>query len=151
MSDVFEARATIEPAAARILAGKRTRKDLRRLEDNLSEVERLQANESAAPEDVSAATRSFHKLIVELAGNQTLVLMHNIIFLIINQRGAEYIETEQGRQNASRDLKRTQRTHRALYELIMEGDAAGAFELWHRHLVESERYLVPNGAGAIPV
>ena len=81
LSDVYEVRAGLEPAAARMAAKRRTSADLARLQEALDR-HRESLENPAAP---IAADADFHRLIVELSGNETLQVLAGMVGNIIRE------------------------------------------------------------------
>ncbi|MEZ5143504.1 MAG: GntR family transcriptional regulator [Acidimicrobiales bacterium] len=76
LADVFEARALLEPLAARTIASSRRRRSA------VSELRDLIDDEAAAIEDPEAFGRTagaFHERLVALAGNQTLTIVAEML------------------------------------------------------------------------
>jgi DNA-binding FadR family transcriptional regulator len=137
LSDVFEARAIVEAPAARMVAARRDRATaVKRLEAHLAEQE-------LAPAD-SVVAVDFHRILVELTGNQTLILLTSML---------EYISAAAGQKLLSepgidREVRRGQKSHLKLIELIRAGKAAEAETYWRQHLTEVGNLLVKQrGAG----
>src|SRR5580704_5829524 len=81
LSDVYEVRAVLEPAAARMAAKRRTSADLTRLQEALD-----RHRESLAdPAATITADADFHRLIVELSGNETLQVLTGMVSNIIRE------------------------------------------------------------------
>jgi DNA-binding FadR family transcriptional regulator len=137
LSDVFEARAIVEAPAARMVAARRDRASaVKRLEAQMAEQE-------MAPSD-SVVAVDFHRVLVELSGNQSLILLTSML---------EYISAAAGQKLASepgidREVRRGQKSHLKLIELIRAGKAAEAETYWRQHLTEVGHLLVKQrGAG----
>lgn len=130
LSDVHAARVTLEPPAAGLLAAKY---------DAAAAVSRLRralADEAAAMDDARAFARAsarFHDVVVELAGNKTLLLFAGVLGEIID------VQTESAMLGApdsgvGRDTEIAHRSHRRLVKLVEDGDVDGARGHWHAHL-----------------
>ena len=141
LRDVYEARVALEVPGVGELSRKRTRADLAALRDSLDR------HAAAEREDPHLAIRlhgEFHVLVIQLAGNATLLLLSEMLQDIIDlgnvslHADAEVTE-EQARSAAVR-------THRRLYDHIVERNAGAAEELWKRHLDESMVYLLGDNA-----
>src|SRR4051812_34834568 len=113
LSDVYDVRTILEPAAARLLAERRTDSDIERLETAL-EVQR----ESLRDEKASGiADASFHQLIIELCGNEALQMMVSMVGHIIREGDRAFVEThdwETERELAEIALK----AHAKLVDLV---------------------------------
>jgi GntR family transcriptional regulator, transcriptional repressor for pyruvate dehydrogenase complex len=139
LADVFEARAIVESPAAGMLASRRDRATAaKRLERSLVEQQEDPASPWRGPE--------FHRLVVELTGNQTLLLLTTML---------EYIQEAAARsalERQSSDLRLARRgleAHQQLIESIRAGDGAEAEAAWRRHLVEvGAAFQKTHGGGA---
>jgi DNA-binding FadR family transcriptional regulator len=124
ISDVFDARARLEAPAARMLASRRARKEI---------VDRLAETNAEHGRDLLDPTLApaFHRLVVELTGNQSLILLTGVV-----ERVAEAAEVSWERSHPPplRDAKAAHRDHERMVELIGEGDADAAEAFWFEHL-----------------
>jgi DNA-binding FadR family transcriptional regulator len=124
VSDLFDARARLEAPAARMLASLRSRKNIvERLAASAREHGREPLNPALAP--------AFHRLVVELTGNQSLILLTGVV-----ERVAESAEVAWERTNPPppRDAKAAHVDHERLVELIADGDPDEAEAFWYQHL-----------------
>src|ERR1035441_2719956 len=120
LSDVYEVRAVLEPAAARMAARRRTSADLARLQ----EVVDRHRESVDDPDAAIAADAEFHRLIVELSGSETLQILVGMLTNIIRA--------------GDREVARIGiRAHARLVELIRKRGGEEAEELWRKHLAES--------------
>lgn len=120
----FELREAVEAACAGLAASRRTDEQLRRMESLIDD-----------PSGSYELGVSFHSLVAEAANNSYL---------------REVFETAAGRialasrmaANLSSDAHGPGETHRAIYEAIAAGDAAGAEQAMRRHIQHHYRQLV---------
>lgn len=139
VADVLEARVVVEAPAARTLA---KRRDRARSADELTKV--LEAIEVAAgPERFG----EFNARLVELAGNQTLVLLTSMFQRIYEAATAHQARTP--RPDDDRLDRRARRARAKLIELIRAGDADGAETLWRKHLAEAARGVGTGSASVV--
>ncbi|GCB44120.1 FadR/GntR family transcriptional regulator [Streptomyces sp. NL15-2K] len=141
LGDLHRAAALIEPPCARTLATKHTAGDIKRLRDAV-------AAEKAVLDDPLAlveAQDTFHALLVELTGNQTLALLCGMVRNIIDRANASYTAaaTDSGTRKAQ--ALKGHRAHVRLVGLIESGKADEAEKLWQRHLTAADD--VVNAAG----
>jgi len=141
LSDVYEARTVIEPPAARRVAetrGRRaTARQLRRLVD-------LQEESIEDPTAFAAANVEFHEKLVEASGNQTLVLLADVLHDLI--AGAVTRLTEEAADDTALvSAKRGVAAQRKLLELIEAGDGAGAEKYWRSHMESVGAIMLRNG------
>ncbi len=139
LDDVLKARVVVEAPAARVLAGRRDRVAVaKKLQ------ERLETLDPAEP----ARFHEFNALVVELAGNDTLMLLTSMLEYISSVAAVSF---SLGHQREEEKLQRAaHRTRQKLIDLIRAGDADGADKLWRDHLTEAGRILA-EGLGATVV
>lgn len=113
--DLFELRAIVEPAAARLAAQRRTKDDLKAMKDALAAMRR----HTLATEAGRAADRDFHNAILHATGNDALIVLAASIGAAVNW-------TTQFKQR-SRALPRNPiPDHAKVYDAIASGDADAA-------------------------
>jgi len=119
--DLFELRAVVEPAAARLAAERREREDLKAMKDALSAMR----HHTLTTETGRAADRDFHDAILRATRNDALMALSASI-------GAAVSWTTQFKQR-SRALPRNPiPDHRAVYEAIAAGNPVAASEAMRR-------------------
>jgi DNA-binding FadR family transcriptional regulator len=133
VSDLVAARVIVEAPAARMLAERTSRQAI---------VGRLR-EELAKPFDDPARFDIFNRVVVELTGNQTLILVVSILEGITRAVAVRYTTNP---ENAARLVGRAQAARERLIALIDAGDAEGAEDLWRKHLSEAGAVLV-SGTG----
>jgi GntR family transcriptional repressor for pyruvate dehydrogenase complex len=136
LRDVYDARAGLEVPSAGRLARDRTELDLTELNAALD-------RQDTAAGDLQQAIRlhsDFHLLVVRLAGNQTMSLLTEMLYHIIEVANTA-LQPDDG-PAAERARRSTGKTHRRLIEHIEARDQRRAEELWRRHLKEAEGYLL---------
>lgn len=112
---LFELRAIIEPAAARLAAERRDRADLNKMKEALA----LMRRHTLANEQGRSADRDFHRAILHATRNDALVTLSSSI-------GAAVSWTTQFKQR-SRDLPRNPiPDHVRVYDAIAAGDGEAA-------------------------
>jgi DNA-binding FadR family transcriptional regulator len=136
--DVYEARTSLELMAVTTLARKRTAADLRKLDESLAEGEEVADGADYAPHD----TR-FHLLLMELAGNETLGLITDMLFFILTTHNRAYLKTH-SREEAVQAARTSQRAHVKLVELVRQKESDAAVAFWRRHLNQVTSYMVPD-------
>ena len=146
LSDVYEVRAILEPAAARMAAKQRTSADLARLQEALDR-HRDSVDDPGAS---FAADAEFHRLIVELSGSETLQVLTVMVTDIIREGDRAYAAGHD-RQH-ERELARIAiRAHARLVELIRKRGGEEAEEHWRRHLAESAKIVLGDRSTATVV
>jgi DNA-binding FadR family transcriptional regulator len=143
LEDVYDARNIIEPPCAAMLASRRTQADLRR----------LRAVHDSAREQLDDANmlvrvhNEFHRVMIELAGNQTMAVLSGMVRHIIDQSSFRHVASDAGSEANIRSIRKGFRAHELLIEYIEARDADAAQALWSKHLAEAERYML---SGANP-
>jgi DNA-binding FadR family transcriptional regulator len=124
LDDVHRARAMIEPPAAVILAEEKAALDDR---DLLREV-----------------GERFHSTLVELTGNQTLIVFSAMLHGVIDAHTARY-QTGQRARGERRHGADMHAEHERVTELIRAGAVREAEDYWAEHLESVRKILVSKG------
>lgn len=138
LADLYEARIVIEPAAVGLLAAKRTPRDLQRLREALDEHDALVDQ----PQRSIRTHTAFHTLLIELTGNQTLLVLAGMIQRIIECANWRHVESDAGSAAHVEASRRGLKAHRRVVDYIQAGDEARSTGLWRKHLVEARDYLL---------
>jgi DNA-binding FadR family transcriptional regulator len=146
LSDLHEARAHLEAAGIGILAKKRTAADLRELEKALAEGDRLVSDPLRYAEE---HVLPFHRLLMELAGNQTMAVLLDMLFSIVERHNQSFITAHRDDEGKETPVRATQRAHVKLVELIRAKSADKASEFWRRHLVKVGEYMIRDPAETV--
>ena len=136
MSDIYSARAVMEPGIARIVAENASKEAPKVLTDILERVRLLIRN----TEDYAEVLTEFHTQLVELSGNHMLrymaAAMHEVSSLhkklVLTQLIRDKGEAEFFAQ-AEKGLK----SYKKLIDLISKGDADGAEIHWRKHIIQA--------------
>jgi DNA-binding FadR family transcriptional regulator len=145
-ADVYQARILIEPPAARVVAELRS-KDA---PDILREVLQHQIAMHRT-EAFGYAEARFHSKLVELTGNETLMLMHGMMDGIIGRYQTRVStrpkpEGVEGKRTSAAGLKSLKK----LIALIEAADGVGAEAHWRRYMeASSQIWLARGGAEAV--
>jgi DNA-binding FadR family transcriptional regulator len=136
LADVHLGRTLIEAPAAAMLA---ERGDDPLILDALRAS--LDAEEEASGDEVlSLAEGRFHRLIVELTGNQVLIMLSAVSNRLIAQQVERSFKS--GPPKAAKSaFSQAHRAHVKLLSLVEARDAAGAERLWRRHLESGNEQL----------
>lgn len=129
LADLFEARATLEPAAVRKLAEQRDPAVIQRLRDSHEEELRLIGDVEAYP--LHAAR--FHAMLIELAGNKTLHILGRLLLQIVETHNQATFARIPANEVADVGAAAS-KWHADVIDLIARGAADGAEELWSQHL-----------------
>jgi DNA-binding FadR family transcriptional regulator len=146
LSDVYEVRAVLEPAAARMAARRRTSADLARLQEAVD-----RHRESLDdPGKAFAADAEFHRLVVELSGNETLQILVGMLTNIIREGDRSYAVSHDW--SHEQELSEIAiRAHARLVELIRKRSGDEAEEFWRTHLSESAKIVLGDRTTATVV
>ena len=140
LDDVHRARGMIEPPAAAILASRGQASDVAALEAVLAE-------EEAALDDrdtLREVGERFHSMLVELAGNQTLIVFSAMLHGVIDAHTARYQsgQRDRGERRHGPDMHAE---HKRVIELIRAAAAREAEDYWAAHLESVRKILVTQG------
>jgi DNA-binding FadR family transcriptional regulator len=145
LADVHEARSLLEPTAARVVAGLRSRRaaaaELRRLID-----EQLRA--IADPDACGRANARFHERLVARAGNQTLSIVAEMLNEIVARAVSAVGKTGSARGSLA-TRRRGIRSQERLVALIEAGKAAEAEAHWRAHMKVVGRVLLGQRATSV--
>jgi len=140
LDDVHRARAIIEPPAAAILAERGSASDV-------AELEAVLADEEAAlddPEALRVAGERFHTRLIELTGNQTLIVFSAMLLGVIDAHTARF-QTAQRARGDRRVSRERHAEHERVTELIRAGAVQEAQDYWAEHLAIVRKILVAEG------
>lgn len=138
LRDVYAVRAVLEPASVAMAAERRPPANLEKLWASIEEAERSADD----PLRFIELQTQFHKLLIEASGNQTMILMYEMLQRIIEQSNIVHVQHDAGSPANIRANRKGFRAHRRTVELIEQHDAEGAARLWRKHLDEAELYLL---------
>lgn len=142
LADVYEARRVLEAEATRHLAAHRTKADivaLRMRQDELAETF------IGDPITWASNALSFHQLVVELAGNQTLSVLNAVICSLIARANAGWTIARLGSEPLQRRIDDTQSQHQRLIEFIEAKDVDAAVDWWRHHCDAIANAVVGDG------
>jgi GntR family transcriptional regulator, transcriptional repressor for pyruvate dehydrogenase complex len=138
LRDVSAARAVLEPACAAMAAERQPAANLDQLSAAVAEAERCVDD----PLRFIEQQTSFHKLLVNASGNQTMILLYEMVQRIIDTSNIIHMRQDAGAPANIRVHEKGVCAHRDVIELIQQRDADGAARLWRKHLDEAEEYLL---------
>jgi GntR family transcriptional repressor for pyruvate dehydrogenase complex len=145
LADVFEARALLEPLAARAIASKRNRRA------SVAHLSQLIDHEEEAiedPEQFGIANGAFHEQLVALGGNQTLTIVAEMLEEIVVRAVTEVSKSEDVVGSLS-TRRRGLRSQRRLLQLIEAGDANGAEAHWRSHMAVVGQVMLGQKASTV--
>lgn len=135
LKDVYDARAVLETPMVVQLAKDRDPAVIAELE----EIVARERGQKTGDEGFTVQT-DFHAAIARLSGNSTLQIISEMLHHIVEKANRSMQPTKGSR--AEQALKRSIKTHAMVLDLIKAGDAERAGELWNRHLLKAEEYLL---------
>ena len=151
IGDVYEARSVIEPAAAAMLAHRRTPQDL---EDLRACIEDLRAMVEGHPDPAatdsvewSMVTQRFHDLVLERARNSTLALQAAMLREVISAHLALTVSRLFDPARSPDEFRKSIRSYTKLVDLVAMSDAEGAEKHWRLHMEVSAQHLLPETDG----
>lgn len=142
--DVFEARAVLEPGCARLLALRRTDKDLADLRAVCDEIER-DLERPYRWEVVSELVFRFSSLVRERSGSRTLALQGAVLQDIIATHNGLTLNVPETDQLMRSQLRRLTRSYRVLIRLVDAHDADGAAAHWKAHVEGAAQVMRRTG------
>jgi DNA-binding FadR family transcriptional regulator len=146
IADVLQARADIEAPCARMVAERRADDDLARLRECLA------AGADGSVDDAAGwgrASTTFHELLVDLSGNQTLALCSKMLRHLVERSSGSDVRGGCSAHAGGRALRAAGQTHSRLVELIAAGDGERAETFWAQHLVEGVKPVNGNAPGPV--
>lgn len=142
IGDVYRAAAIVEPPCVRQLAAKPSAVAVARLRAAVAAEKDVIDDPLALVE----AQDRFHALLVELTGNQTLILLCGMLRHIVDRANAAHVAASAGSETHRAQALKGHRAHARLVNLIEQGKAEEAEKLWYRHTSSADD--VVNAAGA---
>jgi DNA-binding FadR family transcriptional regulator len=139
LADVLNARAIVEPPAAGVLASQ---------PDRGSIADQLQAKLDELPREDPTRFNEFNTLVVELTGNETLVLLTAMLEHISRAAAIRFAHTVPS-ETSQRLNAKARRARAVLIQLIRDGNVSEAEQLWWRHITESGRVLTDAANGMV--
>jgi GntR family transcriptional regulator, transcriptional repressor for pyruvate dehydrogenase complex len=144
LGDVHQARSVIEPAAVRILAASRRRGPV----DELTQVIEQQRAVLDDLEAFGLANARFHECLVELAGNQTLSIVAEMLNEVV-ARAVTAVSQATPRRNSLATRQRGIRSQERLIELIAIGASIDAEVHWRNHMEAVGKVMIGQQAKSV--
>jgi DNA-binding FadR family transcriptional regulator len=144
VKDIYDARLAIEPFCARRLA---SRKDIVAADALQAETTKLTALvDEARYVDFMIGLVEFHRVLVEQAGNRTLLLITTMLQDVTARHQVELFRRRPLDEAVQRKRSLAGvRSFNILIDLIRAGDADGAAAHWQLHLANANRAWIPPG------
>jgi DNA-binding FadR family transcriptional regulator len=131
VADVYQARVFLEPHAAKLVAQRASKADVKKLNELLA-IERACVGD---PRAWGLAAASFHSAVIDLSGNQTLaVLLAQLDDIVEAQSEAEMSE---GGGSLASERNLADNAHAKLISLVESGKGKEAERFWRLHLEEA--------------
>jgi DNA-binding FadR family transcriptional regulator len=146
LADVYAARTALESSAIELVARRRTAADLRNLDKALADGERLLDDPIAFSEQ---ADLQFHRLLMELSGNQTMIVLLDMLYAIVEQHNQSVINANRNSANAGPSVRLVQKAHAKVVDLIRQKDADKAVAHWRRHLTQVSEFVLASPAETV--
>ncbi len=152
IADVYEARMVIEPAAARMLAARRTKADIEALYQAVEEVVELVDGDTALdrrdPALWSGRVQRFHDILLERAGNKTLAVQAGVLTEVVAMHVAIAVRSAITQPDSLEAFPKTIRSYRKLIGLIEARDGDAAEKHWRTHMDVTGQRILGHGLGA---
>jgi DNA-binding GntR family transcriptional regulator len=87
----------------------------------------------------------FHALMIEMAGNQTIIVLNSMVRQIIDLSSFLHVAEDAGTPSNIRATKKGIRAHEMLVDYIEAKDLDQAETLWRKHLSEAQHYMLGPG------
>jgi DNA-binding FadR family transcriptional regulator len=138
IADIYEARIAVEPYVARRLAETRPAGAVKRLREQANKLGALVDEERYS--DFMIAIAEFHRLLVEIYGNKTLLFLTNLMQDLVSRYQVQYLAAlpEKDETRHSRTSSGVRSFHK-LIDLIAAGEAAKAEAHWRLHVVNANK------------
>jgi DNA-binding FadR family transcriptional regulator len=139
LADVYEARMTIEPAAARRLAEHGGAADREHLTELLDQA-RAAADSGQSVEHLIVR---FHQALVELSGNNTLATVTGMLNeIIVRHIEQVFADTKEGPEVVEANTRRALRAYQRLVALVEQRDGEQAEQFWLRHMRAARPFVL---------
>jgi DNA-binding FadR family transcriptional regulator len=137
MADVYNARAELEIPLARQIAASAKPKQIARLQASVQQASEFLDD----PEAYGQHDTAFHLLVAELAGNETIEVLIQMVYHIVGTARRRYTA---GLDRGVHQLEHQQvhKTHAKFVELVASRDPDAAESLWRKHLLEVNRHYL---------
>ena len=134
----FEARLILEPEIAALAARRVTQDDISRIEENIRFQKSLAENDTVS---IIRADIEFHRLIAEVAKNETISMLMNSLAKISFEGWKAALRVKGRNESAVRE-------HLQLLSLLSRGDQDGARTAMREHMLASIAMLREQGLDA---
>lgn len=150
IGEVYDTRAIIEPAAAQLLAARRTQQDLDELREIIGELRSVVEVGDRDPSRLltqgTALVWAFHDLMVQRAGNRALAIQWAVLRDVTETHLASAVTRTRDQAEVLESFRKSIRSYSRLVNLIEAKDAEGAARHWRKHLEVSAKILIGGSA-----
>lgn len=138
VADIYEARIAIEPYIARRLAETRPPDAVKRLREQANKLGALVDEERYV--DFMTAIAEFHRLLVEVHGNKTLLFLTNLMQDLVSRYQVHYLSALPAK-DATRHARTAAgvRSFHKLIDFIAAGEPGKAEDHWRLHVVNANK------------
>lgn len=137
VSDIYEARLALEPYVVRKLASQKSSAATERLREEAGRLSLLY--ESDRERDYLIASAEFHRVLMEVGGNETLHFLTRVLQDVIEQYQARYIPSHSEEAERKAGMRRGVKSIVKLIDLIEAGDGDAAEAHWRLHLTNTNK------------
>lgn len=146
--DVYQARLIVEPPGARLAA--------ERAFDTAPAALRARSEEMSAAKGLPALARAvanFHTTLMEFSGNQTLILLANVLegIVVRHQVKVSALDAEKHERAVGKRVAVALKSQQKLIGLIEAGNGEEAEAHWRRHMEEAGKVWATGDAGEVLV
>lgn len=144
VKDIYEARLAIEPFVVRRLAERRGSQAAARLRDEVQILTDLVEGQRYT--DFMIGLARFHRVLVELSGNRTLLFVTRMLQDVLERYQVHFIQVHRLSVDEQRRVGLAGiRSFNKLIDLIEAGDQDRAEAHWRLHLTNANTAWVPKG------
>jgi DNA-binding FadR family transcriptional regulator len=149
LKDVYQARLHLESGVAALVAKRRTKADVKALRVNIAqEWEALRAAHDPSAAGVQA---DFHRLMVELTRNQTLVVMSGMVHEIIATANRTMVSRHPDSRQHWHMSDLATKGHEHITDLIEAKDIEAADRVWREHLEQTAQFVLRDLGDQTPL
>lgn len=141
LADLYEVRTHMEAAAVEMLARKRSAADLRRLDAAIAESEAVLSDPVAYAEKHEL---QFHRLLIELAGNQTMIVLVDALLSIFELHNQSFLRSHPVDETSGDTVRAAERAHAKVVDLIRQKAADKAVAFWRQHMRSLTEYVISD-------
>lgn len=142
LDEVLATRRLLEEPAARYAAMQQDPELVASLESNLKEHAALLQQDEVSSSALDRISNAFHRRLTNHAATAPLQLFDAMLDNVIEVASRSLIDAQESSNDRHTLNNRSHRSHQRILELIKQGDADAANDLWGRHLTEVNDYYL---------